>query len=93
MSIEPCLYIILSRDVPILKSDFFLRSEFSVGLSVGIFRDAEESNIRARTDGFLTGRIKRRALSNMRWHAFEHSLSGKTRLWLKETEKNKNLRG
>ena len=28
-------------------------------------------------------------MSNMCWYAFEHSLLGKTRLWLKETEKNK----
>ena len=26
---------------------------------------------------------------DMYWHAFEHSLLGKTELWLKETEKNK----
>ena len=30
-------------------------------------------------------------MSNMCWHAFEHILPGKARLWLKETEKNKKL--
>ena len=40
------LYVILSRDMPLLKSNFFLRSEFLFGLSVGIFRAAEESNPR-----------------------------------------------
>ena len=30
-------------------------------------------------------------MSNMCWHAFEHSLLGKTRIWLKETEKNKKI--
>ena len=30
-------------------------------------------------------------MSNMCWHAFQHSLLLKTRLWLKETEKNKKL--
>ena len=29
-------------------------------------------------------------MSNMCWHAFEHSLLGKTRLWLKETKRTKN---
>ena len=29
-------------------------------------------------------------MSNMCWHAFEHSLLGKTKLWLNETEKDKN---
>ena len=38
------LYIILSLDVPLLKSDFFLRPEFLFGLSVGIFRAVVESN-------------------------------------------------
>ena len=37
------LYIILSLDVPLLKSDFFSRSEFLFGLSVGICRAVEES--------------------------------------------------
>ena len=32
-------------------------------------------------------------MSNMCWHTFEHSLPGKTRLWLKEAEKNKKLCG
>ena len=40
------LYIILSRDVPLLKSDIFLRSGFLVGFSVAIFRAAEKSNPR-----------------------------------------------
>ena len=38
------LYIILSRDVPFLKFNFFLRSEFLFRLSVDIFRAAEGSN-------------------------------------------------
>ena len=44
--INLALYIILSGDMPLLKSDFFLRSEFLFGHSVGIFRAAEESNLR-----------------------------------------------
>ena len=32
----------------------------------------------------------RPTMSNMCWHAFEHSLLGKARLQLKETKKNKN---
>ena len=42
--IKFALYIILLRDVPLLKSDFFLRSEFLFDLSVGICRAVEESN-------------------------------------------------
>ena len=38
------LYIILSRDVPLSKSNFFSRSESLFGLSVGIGRAVEESN-------------------------------------------------
>ena len=43
------LYITLSYDVPLLKPDFFSRSEFLIGLSIGIFRAAEESNPRRYT--------------------------------------------
>ena len=35
------LYITLSRDMPLLKSDFSLWSEFLVDLLVDIFRGAE----------------------------------------------------
>ena len=35
----------------------------------------------------------RPTMSNMCWHALEHSLLEKTRLLLKETEKNKTLCG
>ena len=42
-------YTILPLDVPLLKSDFFLRSEFLIGLSVGIFRIAEGLNLRRYT--------------------------------------------
>ena len=35
----------------------------------------------------------RPTMSDMCWHAFEHSLLGKTRFWSKETEKNKKLCG
>ena len=57
------LYIILSRDMPLSKSDFFSQSEFLIGLLVGIFRAAEESIPQryTRTHGFLT---KSRASSN-----------------------------
>ena len=44
-----CLVIILSRDVPLLKSDFFSCSEYFAGLSVDIFMDAERSNPRRYT--------------------------------------------
>ena len=36
------MYVILSRDVPLLKSDFFLRSEFLVGLLLDIFKAARK---------------------------------------------------
>ena len=32
----------------------------------------------------------RPTMSDMCWHAFEHSLQGNTGIWLKETENNKN---
>ena len=35
----------------------------------------------------------RATMCNMCFHAFEASLPGKTRLWLKETEKNKTQYG
>ena len=38
------LYIILSRDVPLLKFDLHLQSEFLSSFSVGIGRAVEESN-------------------------------------------------
>ena len=40
------LHIILLRDVRLLRSDLFLQSEFLIGLSVGVFKAAEESNPR-----------------------------------------------
>ena len=43
------LYIILSRDVPLIKFDFSSRSEFLVGLLVDIFKAAEKSNPRRYT--------------------------------------------
>ena len=43
------LCIILSHDVPLLKSDFFLRSEFLVSLSVDTLRTVKESNPRKYT--------------------------------------------
>ena len=41
--ILPCI-LFLSHDVLLLKSDFFSRSEYLFGLSVGICRAVEESN-------------------------------------------------
>ena len=38
------LYIVLSRDVPLTKPDFSLRSEFLVSVLVDVFRTVEESN-------------------------------------------------
>ena len=35
----------------------------------------------------------RPTISDMCWHAFEHSLQGNTGIWLKETENNKKLCG
>ena len=42
--LESALYIILSRDMPLLKPDFSLLSEFLVGLLVDIFKAAEIFN-------------------------------------------------
>ena len=48
ISIAPGSYTILSCDLPLLESDFFLQSkpglEFLFGLSLGVFRAADESN-------------------------------------------------
>ena len=40
------LYIMLSRDMPLLKCEFFSRSEFLVDFRVDIFRATEKSNPR-----------------------------------------------